>query len=111
MKSIFFDKYKFRWEITDRFGDKIPLREYNLCVLLGTNDIPTSGFNFLYHLRFLCERDFEIFSVMFEPELKTLSIDSLKFSCDSIQDAEALIEKWLSANKNITTMPLYQKIN
>jgi hypothetical protein len=111
--SIFFDKFKYRWEIKDKYGHDIPIRDYNLSVLLGVDDYRDVNCDLILNIMAFGEPDSSnqyINYVSFKPYLNLLKINNLDFFCNSIEDAETLVDIWIKGSK-LTIAPLYLKNN
>ena len=119
---MFYDIYKYRWEITDKYGHSLSkehLREYNLYNVLDTNSIEelNDSFELNYSLKIWNEKEFNIHNVLFCPNIEKLSIYPLignerdirvNFKADSIQKCEQLLQLILDGN-NLEPMKLYEK--
>ena len=110
--SIFFDKFKYRWEIKDKYGHDIPNREYNLSTLLGIDDYNDINCDICLSIM-VVSYNFDdwvntIINVFFRPDLNLLKIKDLDFYCESIEDAENLIDILIKGS-NLSIAPINLK--
>lgn len=118
---MFYDKYKYKWEITDQYGHQLSnqhLREYNLYTVLNASnqiDELNEKLKLNYSLK-ISNNSFNIHNALYSPIKNTLSIYPLtgdmdirvKFKASSIEECEYLLDLVMKGN-NLELMPLNKK--
>lgn len=100
---MIFNKYKYTWRVIDKYGHEINNRERNLYTILEcSNEIDEiddicfviSAYNENINKPFIS-------TIIYNNDIKLISMQGTSFKTLGIEDAESLIDRWIEANPEI----------